>query len=95
MPTHVVNVVESSVWQRCPLLQPQVSADEELGSRHGGRVLHVGQALHHHSGHSLAKHRKAVRGSFIPQSEYQNQWHCFLNGYLITTTVVNLIGNVF
>lgn len=51
--THIVNVVQSAMGQRCLLLQPQVPVNEELGSRDGGRVLHVGQTLHHHCGHPL------------------------------------------
>lgn len=55
---HIVNVVQSSMGQRCPLLQPQVSVNVELGSRDGGRVLHVGQTLHHHCRHPLHENRK-------------------------------------
>lgn len=60
--THVVNAVQSSMGQRCPLLQPQVSVNEELGSGDGGRVLRVGQTLHHHCGHSLYEKKKQNAG---------------------------------
>lgn len=46
--THIVNVVQSSVWKGGLLPQPEVSADEQLSTGDGGRVLQVGQALHHH-----------------------------------------------
>lgn len=58
--SHIVNVVQSPVRQGCPLLQPQVSADEQLSSRDRRRMLHIGQALHHHCGHPLRKHKERI-----------------------------------
>ena len=55
MSSHVVNVVQSPVRQRRPLLQPQVSADEQLSGGYRRRVLHKSQALHHNCGHPLGK----------------------------------------
>lgn len=46
--------------QGCPLLQPQVSTDEQFSSRDRRRVLHIGQALHHHCGHPLEKHKGKI-----------------------------------
>lgn len=50
---HVVDAVQPPVGQRRPLLQPQVPAEEQLGCGDRRGLLHVGQALHHHSGHPL------------------------------------------
>lgn len=55
--SHIVNVVQSPMRQGCPLLQPQVSTDEQFSSRDRRRVLRIGQALHHHCGHPLQKHK--------------------------------------
>lgn len=76
--THIVNVVQSSMGQRCPLLQPQVSVNEELGSGDGGRVLHVGQTLHHHCRHPLDGKNKTQKS---------RQKDCSLNPVNTKTTV--------
>ncbi|KAF3854335.1 hypothetical protein F7725_022390, partial [Dissostichus mawsoni] len=58
--SHIVNVVDPPVRQGGPLLQLQVPADEQLSSGDRGGVLHIRQALHHHCGHPLEKHKETI-----------------------------------
>ena len=50
---HIVHCVASAVGQGGLLLQTQVSTNEELRARDGGRVLDIGKRLHHHRRHPL------------------------------------------
>lgn len=56
--SYIINIVEPPVRQRRSLLQPQVSADEQLSSGDRRGVLHVCQTLHHHGGHPLGKQQQ-------------------------------------
>lgn len=65
--SYIINIVEPPVRQRRSLLQPQVSADEQLSSGDRRGVLHVCQTLHHHGGHPLGKQQQQILHSALAE----------------------------
>lgn len=70
--SHIIDIVEPSVGQGGPLLQPQVPANKEFGSRDRRGELHECQTLHHDCGHSLKKKSTSLRCSLA--GTFTNQY---------------------